>query len=77
MKTLFKLVYLLYQVLFYIFMLLSAVSLVFFIFGGARFKTVAYLVLFTFGFLFLHILFYRIYTYFFEEDSPPTPSHLE
>ncbi len=77
MKNILKLAYQLYQTLFYIFILVSAVSVIFWLFGQTTLKTVGYLLLFTFGFLFLHILFYRIYTAFYMPKKPPVPTHLE
>ena len=78
MKKAIKLTYLLFQTLFYIFTLISGVAVIFWIFGQVKFPTVGYLILSTFGFLFLHIVFYRLYTVFYiKAPVPEIPSHLE
>ncbi len=77
MKPLLKLAYQLYQLLFYIFIVISFVAFVFWFFGRTPFRTVGYLILFTFAFLFLHIVFINLYHRFYEEPKLPIPSHLE
>ena len=77
MKKVLKLAYQLYQMLFYIFIVVSIVAFIFWIFGQTPFRTFGYMILFTFAFLFLHILFYDVYMRIYYPKKKPVPSHLE
>ena len=69
----------LFQILFYIFSILSGVAFIFYFFGRTvRFRTFGTMLLFAFGSLIIYFVIYRTYaSMYHKDDFKSIPEHLD